>query len=185
MPAEGESAVASRFAAFTADQAVAFASLAIAETRTTTIDAARGTLAAWKEAAGKTAALATELADKSARLATIERERLLERAVAEGRLAPSEAWSFSVDTGGNKVRSFSAWAGPPYQGADPKLMGTGQSLEQLAAFVAQRAPGAAPARALTPAPAKKAAPAGAPPAGVKPESFAAAAAQVAELLGAE
>lgn len=156
-------------------EAKAFARHALAITKARSLDGARGTIAAWRELAGKASAVSAELQEKSARLATIERERLLERAVAEGRLDPSEAWAFSVDEKGKKVRAFSAWAGPP----DP-ARGTGQSLEQLASFIEER-PAAARTRTFTPA--KKEAPAAAPPAGVNPDIYAAASRQVAEQLG--
>lgn len=177
MPAQDEAAQAARFVSFTSDQAVMFASFAIGETRAKSLDAAKGTIVAWREQAGNAAALAAQLADKSTRLATIERERLLERSVAEGRLEPGEAWAFSVDKDGNKVRSFSEWAGPPNA-----EKGTGQSLEQLAAYIAQRPTASAPAKPFTPSSKSTTAAATAPP-GLNPEAYAAASRQVAALCG--
>lgn len=158
-------------------EAKAFARHALAITKARTLDGARGAIAAWREQAAKASTLSAELQEKSARLATIERERLLERAVAEGRLDPSEAWAFSVDEKGKKVRGFSAWAGPP----DP-ARNTGQSLEQLASYIEER-PAAARTRTFTPAKKEASAPAAAPPAGVNPDIYAAASRQVAEQLG--
>lgn len=164
-------------------KALALGRHALALTGTTSPEAARGVLAAWKESYSTAGPLAAELATATSQLEHLERERVLERAVAEERLDPSEAWSFDVDKDGKKVRAFSAWAGPP------QANGTGQSLEQLNAFLARRSrtSGTGPARsskALTPA-APSAPTASPPPRGIDPEIYAAAKRQVADLTGGE
>lgn len=159
--------------------AAAFAGFALSITGAKGLEAARGTIKAWKEGSSRADALAKELGEKSARLATIERERLLEQAVADGRLDPAQAWSFSVDAKGSKVRSFSEWAGP-FNAAT----GKGQSLEQLAAYLDAQRPGtASPARSKTLTPTTAAKPSAAPPVGMNPDLYAAASRIVAEQLG--
>lgn len=116
----------------------AFATWARKETGERNVDAARGAIVAWREAAARTDA--AEL-----RLGVLERERVLEAAVAEGRLEPAEAWAFGVNEQGEKVRAFSEWSGPPNA-----EKGTGQSLEQLRAYVARRPSKAGAQRPVTP-----------------------------------
>lgn len=113
-----------------------FCAHVLALTEASTLDAARGKVEGWRKSAGELAAATSELN-------ALQRERVLERAVAEGRITPAEAWSFSVAPDGAKIRSFSTWAGPPYDGDDPKLKGTGQTLEQLRGYVAGRPAGEA------------------------------------------
>lgn len=147
----------------------------------TSPEAARGTLAAWKEAAGTLTTVQDELVTAKGRLDVLERERVLERAVASGTLQPGEAWSFSVKDG-QKARAFSAWAGPP-----DAEKGTGQSLEQLNAFIAQRgrtSKGPAASKPMTPA-APQAAPTAPPPRGIDPKIYEAARLQVTALAGGE
>lgn len=158
-------------------EAAAFAGYALKLTGAKSLQSARGTISAWKAGAARYDAVAGELASAHAELEQVHRERLLERAVAEGALEPAEAWSFSVGEDGKKVRSFSDWAGPPNA-----AKGTGQSLAQLAAYVKEPRPGAARAsRSLTPSSAK--APPKPAPHGVNAEMYAAAAAQVAATCG--
>ena len=108
----------------------AFARWALGELGEKTLGRARGAILALSEQAGRVRAA-------EARVSTMERERVLEQAVADGRLDASQAWSFAVDDKGEKTRTFSPWAGPPSD--DGKV---GQSLEQLQAYLARRAPGA-------------------------------------------
>lgn len=155
-------------------EASAFAMHALAFTGAKSLEGARGVMAAWRGSA-------QALAGAQERLGVLERERALERAVGEGRLEPAEAWTFTPgppDASGKptKIRSFSAWAGPP-------AGGTGQSLEQLTAYIAQRGAAASAHATFTPAKAERSAPAAAPPPGIASTHYAAAAAQIAEQLG--
>lgn len=155
-------------------EASAFARHALALTGAKSLEGARGVMAAWRGSA-------QALAGVQERLGVLERERALERAVGEGRLEPAEAWTFTPgppDASGKptKIRSFSAWAGPP-------AGGTGQSLEQLTAYIAQRGAAASAHASFTPAKAERSAPAAAPPPGIDSTHYAAAAAQIAEQLG--
>lgn len=162
-PAEGEPA-----------KAMALGRHVLALTGATSPDAARGILAAWKESSGK----AEQLVEAQGRLDVLERERLLERAVAEERLDPSEAWAFT-EKDGKKVRSFSDWAGPPNA-----AKGTGQPLAQLKAFIEHRGTGSRKQAASKPmTPAAPAAPVAPPPRGINPDAYAAASRQIAEMTG--
>lgn len=107
--------------------AQAFARWALQELGERTLDGARGAFLAERERAAQTSSA-------EARMADLERERVLERAVAEGKLTAAEAWTFTEGPKGEKLRTFSTWAAPP------SASGEGQSLEQLQAFVARRSP---------------------------------------------
>ncbi|WP_437591499.1 S49 family peptidase [Sorangium sp. So ce1000] len=96
-----------------------------------TPDAARGVMSARFEAAAA-------VPDLRARLDTAEREKLLEAAVRDRKLDPAQAWSWTVDAQGNKVRGFSAWAGPPRKNERGEEVG--QTLGQLRADLDTRAP---------------------------------------------
>lgn len=119
-PAEGE---------MPPEQARSLGRHALALTGAKTPDAARGTLEAWSRAASELSAVKETAKEHQIKLEAIERTKLLEDAVKDGTIDPALAWSFTVDKDGQKIRSFSAWAGPP------NASGEGQSIAQLRAFL--------------------------------------------------
>lgn len=116
-------------------------------------DAALGTLEAKLGEAAEAPGLREQLAAANAEIARMTRERVLEDAVRAKKLDPGRAWSFSIGPKGEKVRSFSEWAGPVMTTADGRQVG--QSLDQLHAYlrgVSARADGTPPDPAPTTAP---------------------------------
>jgi capsid assembly protease len=112
---------------------VSLARTTLESTGASTPDAARGVMSA-------RFASAAEVPGLKAKLDAAEREKLLEQAVRDRKLDPAQAWSFTVNEAGEKVRGFSAWAGPPRQ--NERGEDVGQSLGQLRADLDTRSPAA-------------------------------------------